>query len=717
MNHSMKILTVLCIIMGITYGRTFGRKRSVNEMNAIAASVFTDGNTATRIISHDDDKNCIYPLLKRVSSSGITNVKSRIKNDEAFYIYTFQDGRPGYVIVSADDHLPEVLAFSDTEILDVEDLPNTMVKMLSDYATLLDGTVGVEEATNKTDEMQSSYTAESMEPLLGDIAFSQREPYNKKCPSYNGEKTLVGCVATALSQLMAYYHYPDRMEGDKIDYRTNTLQIPVTWDCKSTYFDWDNILDTYSQEVPEYGGGECATDTEYMIMTGMKESEEYKGYLEIYHFANDSKLTLDMTVQLVLTDENGNFIQPIGIQKNIKDLEHRYYYKTYYLKHSLPSELPDGNYRIYVGVKLDGTSEWSLVKKATDDNNIYNSKRTDSYIMVYKQENSYSIENEVYACGYKPIQADAISTLCAANGASALMDYTPSSSGANVLSARDALIEHMGYDKSIAYLNQDYFTQESWLEFIKNELLNGRPVYCSGHPEEGSGHAFIIDGFRELNNLSYFHVNWGWNGSSNGYFLINYLQPEEAGDGGDECNYGYNLNLLTGIEPDNGTDDGFTIGAKSISINFPSSPTEMKIRIDTLMNCSYRNFSGEILAYAVNEEHEIFLDYIFAYSNDWGPNTYFHTINSYLYLPTYIPNGNYKLQLRALEYDAETETDILSPHLPTFTFTAGTNSIVDIPTLTNNREETEIYDLLGRKIKEVKSKDIYIISGKKVIVK
>lgn len=60
------------------------------------------------------------------------------------------------------------------------------------------------------------------------------------------------------------------------------------------------------------------------------------------------------------------------------------------------------------------------------------------------------------------------------------------------------------------------------IDVVKNSLLNVRPVFVGGN-----GHAFIIDGYAvaknpsSSNNNIYFHANFGWGGSSNGYYLSN----------------------------------------------------------------------------------------------------------------------------------------------------------------------------------------------------
>ena len=66
--------------------------------------------------------------------------------------------------------------------------------------------------------------------------------------------------------------------------------------------------------------------------------------------------------------------------------------------------------------------------------------------------------------------------------------------------------------------NFRYFIEKGNTEsfYIMNELDNNRPVYCElpGDP----GHAMVVDGY---DTAGYFHINFGWGGASNGYFLLN----------------------------------------------------------------------------------------------------------------------------------------------------------------------------------------------------
>ena len=106
-------------------------------------------------------------------------------------------------------------------------------------------------------------------------------------------------------------------------------------------------------------------------------------------------------------------------------------------------------------------------------------------------------------------------------GVAVNMDYDWSGSGAWVTggypSAFYAMENFFAYDSDISYQWKDNHSTDEYREIIKNELDWGRPVISQGYDNGGyGGHAWNIDGYAG-NNL---HCNWGWGGSSNGYFNL-----------------------------------------------------------------------------------------------------------------------------------------------------------------------------------------------------
>ncbi len=148
---------------------------------------------------------------------------------------------------------------------------------------------------------------------------------------------------------------------------------------------------------------------------------------------------------------------------------------------------------------------------------------------------------------YTSEQANAIATLMYAVGVGAKMTYAKEASSATARNAARALIENFNFDKGLNYLNRNYFPIDRWIDMIYRELAEKRPVYYDGFNRAGGttvGHAFVIDGY---DSDYYFHVNWGWGGTSNGYFRLNALDPYIQGTGGSSAGYNDNQGAMFGV--------------------------------------------------------------------------------------------------------------------------------------------------------------------------
>ena len=134
-----------------------------------------------------------------------------------------------------------------------------------------------------------------------------------------------------------------------------------------------------------------------------------------------------------------------------------------------------------------------------------------------------------YKRDYTPAQASAVSELMLACGASVNMNYAYDGSGAYSDKVLPALRDYFGYDPAIEFLTDatEDVISTVWVAVLKGEFDAGRPVYYSG-ANQTSGHAFVMDGYKIDGTDVYFHVNWGWNGSYNGWYLITYLRPQDV---------------------------------------------------------------------------------------------------------------------------------------------------------------------------------------------
>jgi hypothetical protein len=111
-----------------------------------------------------------------------------------------------------------------------------------------------------------------------------------------------------------------------------------------------------------------------------------------------------------------------------------------------------------------------------------------------------------------------VATLMYHCGVAVNMNYAPDGSGAQSTDAADAFNDHFRYPDA-EIVNRDSYSLTNWNNLMKAQIDNGSPMYYSG-AGTGGGHAFVLDGYDAAN---YFHFNFGWSGSSNGYFYVNDL--------------------------------------------------------------------------------------------------------------------------------------------------------------------------------------------------
>lgn len=148
---------------------------------------------------------------------------------------------------------------------------------------------------------------------------------------------------------------------------------------------------------------------------------------------------------------------------------------------------------------------------------------------------------------YTAAQATAVATLAAHFGVAVNMEYQPAGSGAHSMEVPNALREYFNYDQALTMRKRDYYSSLEWMQLIKSELDAGRPVYYAASSDVGSsGHAFVCDGY---DSEDFVHINWGWYGTSNGYFLVSHLDPDDLGIGGGTGGYNVDQEIVTGIQP------------------------------------------------------------------------------------------------------------------------------------------------------------------------
>ena len=161
-----------------------------------------------------------------------------------------------------------------------------------------------------------------------------------------------------------------------------------------------------------------------------------------------------------------------------------------------------------------------------------------------------------YASNDSTESAYAVAKLMADVGASVGMTYSSEASSAWELYVSEALRNNYSYALSTEYTERTSYTAAEWDALIYSNLADAKPVLYSGRAvdldDTGAGvlagHAFVVDGY---DGAGLYHVNWGWGGLSDGYFVLALLDPSTQGTGGTSGSYGYSFDqtAIIGIAP------------------------------------------------------------------------------------------------------------------------------------------------------------------------
>ncbi|MBS1910943.1 MAG: thiol protease/hemagglutinin PrtT [Bacteroidetes bacterium] len=179
-------------------------------------------------------------------------------------------------------------------------------------------------------------------------------------------------------------------------------------------------------------------------------------------------------------------------------------------------------------------------------------------------------------------------------------------SGADPKVAAAALVRYFGYQSSVRDVERSDYDDNTWMNMIRAELDNSRPVEYHGFGD-GSGHSFVCDGY----NGAYFHMNWGWDGQFNGFFLLSNLEPGGVGAGGGNGAYNNDQGAVIGIVPDHPTPGEATLEMNadlSVDPNPATTNSVVTVSFD-LHNTGTSDFQGDYCV-ALFDENGTFVKYL-----------------------------------------------------------------------------------------------------------
>ncbi len=170
--------------------------------------------------------------------------------------------------------------------------------------------------------------------------------------------------------------------------------------------------------------------------------------------------------------------------------------------------------------------EWPI----SGTGNVYNpdtAEPTDISKRVYEWNN---MPLNYISGQYTDAQATEVAEIMVDLGYRFMASYGTSSTDVSAgLGSTEYLQRSFGYN-NVPSTSRDMVGDTEWKRLLKESLNNNCPVPYRATSAINSGqidgkHMFVVDGYT---SNDYFHFNWGWNGSQNGYFTISAITPDDS---------------------------------------------------------------------------------------------------------------------------------------------------------------------------------------------
>ena len=204
-------------------------------------------NVSADVVSQEVAKKTADNLLSLDSEwHGLEDATMRLVERDgvpAYYIIEYNAG--GWAIVSAQTTATPLIGYNPTGTYAA---PEPMQHMLNISAQKIVERASDDLAVEHVGWRRAMQRKPAADPVsVPDIApiipvnLNQSDPYNRYCPTIEGRKALVGCVAVATTQAMAVHSFPDQGQGKHTYSDANTGSHTVDFDNEAPY-DWDAII-------------------------------------------------------------------------------------------------------------------------------------------------------------------------------------------------------------------------------------------------------------------------------------------------------------------------------------------------------------------------------------------------------------------------------------------------------------------------------------------
>lgn len=215
-------------------------KRTTTILIAICVSaLFANGKQISQ--------NAALSAARKYSRTGqvapAKNLRSDKTNNAPYYAFNLEQG---YVIVSGDDEMTELVGYAENGFFDAENVPPQMQLWLDGYAEYV---AAVQSGKAKARNiLLSDSPSVVVEPLVT-TKWNQDAPFNNFAPEYtddnnNTQRCATGCAATAMAQIMKFHNWPEQGVGH-YSYEHQSFGT-ISSNFSEHVYDWTNMIDRYN---------------------------------------------------------------------------------------------------------------------------------------------------------------------------------------------------------------------------------------------------------------------------------------------------------------------------------------------------------------------------------------------------------------------------------------------------------------------------------------
>lgn len=215
-------------------------KRTTTILIAICVSaLFANGKQISQ--------NAAISAARKYSRTGqvapAKNLRSDKTNNAPYYAFNLEQG---YVIVSGDDEMTELVGYAENGFFDAENVPPQMQLWLDGYAEYVAAVQSGKAKARKI--LLSDSPSVVVEPLVT-TKWNQDAPFNNFAPEYtddnnNTQRCATGCAATAMAQIMKFHNWPEQGVGH-YSYEHQSFGT-ISSNFSEHVYDWTNMIDRYN---------------------------------------------------------------------------------------------------------------------------------------------------------------------------------------------------------------------------------------------------------------------------------------------------------------------------------------------------------------------------------------------------------------------------------------------------------------------------------------